>query len=112
MTFTFWENIRSSNSCIIYRKAATSLIKEIVKHSPNLAKIVVEGGGLGVLVNAIVRNKGENRLPAVLALGYVAGHSAALAFSVIYSKGVDALALALDEENGNPVGAAAAWSLG
>lgn len=30
------------------RKAATSLIKEIVKHSPELARLVVEGGGLGV----------------------------------------------------------------
>lgn len=32
----------------LVRKAATSLIKEIVKHSPDLARLVVEGGGLGV----------------------------------------------------------------
>lgn len=65
-----------------------------------------------MLVNSIVRNKGENRLPAILALGYIAGHDPALSFSVIYSKGVDGLALALDEEADNAVGAAAAWSLG
>lgn len=65
-----------------------------------------------MIVNSIVRNKGENRLPAILALGFIAGHSSALSFSVIYSRGVDALALALDEETKGPVGATAAWSLG
>ncbi len=39
--------------CVILvdRKAATSLIKEIVKHSPDLARLVVEGGGLGVYIH-------------------------------------------------------------
>jgi len=32
----------------VFRKAACSLIKEIVKHSPELAQMVVEAGGLGV----------------------------------------------------------------
>jgi len=94
------------------RKAACSLVKEIVKHSSDLAQMVVEAGGLGVLINSVIRNKGENRLPAILAVGFIAGHTPALGLSVIYSKGVDALSLALDEELYNHVGAAAAWALG
>lgn len=77
-----------------------------------MAQLIVEAGGLGLIVNAVVRNKGEAKLPGIITLGFIAGHSPALALSVIYSKGIDALALAMECENETSVSAAAAWSLG
>jgi len=59
-----------------------------------------------------VRNKGENKIPAILALGFIAGHNPSLSFTTIYSKGIEALALAMDDEPDTLVGASAAWSLG
>jgi len=51
-----------------------------------LAQLVVEAGGLGVLVNAVLRNRGEAKLPGIMTLGFIAGHSPSLALSVVYSK--------------------------
>jgi len=96
----------------LVRKAACGLIREIVKHSPELAQLIVEAGGLGVLVNAVIRNRGDSKLPGIMALGYISGHTPALALSVVYSKGTDALAVALSETGDGHVGAAAAWALG
>jgi hypothetical protein len=72
---------------------------------------MIEAGGLGILVDSVVRNRGEAKLPGIMALGFVAGHSPEMALSIIYSKGVDALALALDDSSKH-VAAAAAWALG
>ena len=76
-----------------------------------MAQMMIEAGGLGILVDSIVRNRGETKLPGIMALGFVAGHSPEMALSIVYSKGVDALALSLDDTNKH-VAAAAAWALG
>ena len=70
-----------------------------------LAQLVVEAGGLGLLVNAVIKNRGEAKLPAIMTLGFIAGHSPTLALPVIYSHGVEALSQVLDEDPESHVGA-------
>ena len=77
-----------------------------------MAQLIVETGGLGLIVNAVIKIRGEAKLPGIMALGFIAGHSPSLSLSVIYSRGVEALSEALDEEAATHVGAAAAWTLG
>lgn len=93
-------------------RAAAGLIRELTKHSPELAQAVVNQGGVAALVDAAGRHRGGVRLPAVMALGYIAAFSETLALAVIGGGGVETLSRALDEEEAPHVLAAAAWALG
>ena len=52
----------------VQRNAAVA-IREVVKHSEELAAIVVKAGGAGSLVEYVNSTSGSPRLAAVMALG-------------------------------------------
>jgi hypothetical protein len=93
-------------------KNVATLVREIAKHTPELAQLVVNAGGVAAVVDYIGDSKGNIRLPGIMLLGYVAAHSENLAMAVVLSKGVVQLAMCLSEESEDHIQAAAAWSLG
>jgi hypothetical protein len=56
---------------------------QVVKHTAELAQLVVGAGGVGALVDYCRESSGNNRLPATMALGYVAAFSETLALAVV-----------------------------
>mmetsp|Transcript_56160 Transcript_56160/g.130772 ORF Transcript_56160/g.130772 Transcript_56160/m.130772 type:complete len:509 (+) Transcript_56160:153-1679(+) len=94
------------------RKNAATCIREIAHHTPALAKLIVDAGGVAAVVDYVVEARGNNRLPGIMTLGYVAGFSENLALAVIGSKGIPPLKDALINEPEDHLKAAAAWSLG
>lgn len=69
------------------RKHAATCVREVAKHTPELAQLIVSNGGVGALVDYVVESEGNNRLPGVMTLGFIAAFSETLALSVIASKG-------------------------
>ena len=51
-----------------------------------LAQLIVNAGGVTVVVDYVGESKGNIRLPGIMMLGYVAAHSENLAMAVIVSK--------------------------
>jgi len=51
-----------------------------------LAQLVVNNGGIAALIELISTSKSATRLPAIMALGYIAGHSDQLAVAIIRSE--------------------------
>jgi len=94
------------------KKNVATLMREIARHTPELAQLIVNAGGVGAVVDYIGETKGNVRLPGIMMLGFVAAHSENLAMAVIVSKGIIQLAIALSEESEDHVKAATAWSLG
>ena len=66
-------------------------MREIVKHTPELAQLVVGNGGVASLVDYVAEASGNNRLPGIMALGYIAAFSETLALSVIAEKALPPL---------------------
>lgn len=105
----------------VVRRHAANLVCEIVKHSSQLSQLIVNSGGLAAIVDYISSNHGENGLPAIMALGYIAAFNETLSFAVILVKAVPVLAACLapapkqnaaDAKLNEFVTAAACWSLG
>eukprot|EP00695_Tsukubamonas_globosa_P001960 TRINITY_DN3033_c0_g1_i1.p1 TRINITY_DN3033_c0_g1~~TRINITY_DN3033_c0_g1_i1.p1 ORF type:complete len:188 (+),score=54.88 TRINITY_DN3033_c0_g1_i1:86-649(+) len=96
----------------VVRKNAATTIREIAKHTPNLAQWIVNQGGVGALVDYVSESRGNARLPGIMTLGYISAFSETLALSVIVSKGIPPLAHALATEREDHIKAASAWSLG
>lgn len=51
-----------------------------------MAQLIVNIGGIGALVELISTSKLTIALPAIMAIGYIAGHSDQLAVAIIGSK--------------------------
>ncbi|CAE7751402.1 Spag6 [Symbiodinium pilosum] len=94
------------------RKNAATCIRELSRHTPDLAKLIVNAGGIAAMVEFVNDARGNCRLPGIMTLGYVAAFSETLALAVVVSKGVRPLKDALISEPEDHVKAAAAWSLG
>jgi len=94
------------------RKNAATCIREIARHSPNMARLIVNAGGVKAMVEYIGEVRGNSRLPGIMSLGYIAAFSDQLAHEVIVSKAVLPLKDALMQEPEDHIKAAAAWSLG
>ena len=94
------------------RKNACMCIREVAKHSLELSKLIVNAGGAAALVDYVSESQGNNKLPGIMALGYIAAFSETLALAVIVSKGVDPIKDALVHESEDHIKAAAAWTLG
>ncbi|XP_050671947.1 sperm-associated antigen 6-like isoform X1 [Leptidea sinapis] len=97
------------------RRAAACLIRDIVKHSVDLAQLVVNTGGCGPLVDLLCEETSADgtRVPACLALGYIAGQNDQLAMAVIEAKAVVMLSEILYMTNAEEADiCAAAWTLG
>jgi DNA-binding IclR family transcriptional regulator len=54
------------------KKHAATVVREIAKHTPELAQLVVGNGGVAALVDYVSESSGNNRLPGIMALGYIA----------------------------------------
>merc|ERR1711964_466989 len=94
------------------RKNAATCIREIARHTPDLAKLIVNAGGVAAMVDYITEARGSNRLPGMMTLGYIAAFSETLALAVVVSKGIPPLKDALINEPEDHIKAASAWSLG
>merc|ERR1711869_8308 len=88
------------------------MVREIARHTPDLAKLIVNAGGVAAMVDYITEARGNNRLPGIMTLGYIAAFSETLALAVVVSKGIPPLKDALINEPEDHLKAAAAWSLG
>ncbi|XP_025994255.1 sperm-associated antigen 6 isoform X2 [Solenopsis invicta] len=93
-------------------RVAAILTREICKHTFELAELVVNAGGIAALIELINISKSSARLPAIMALGYIAGHSDQLAVAVIGSKGIVQLAVVLQEETEDHILAVTVWAIG
>jgi hypothetical protein len=56
------------------RKNAAMCVREVAKHTPELAKLIVNSGGAAALVDYVSESQGKNKLPGIMALGYVYVH--------------------------------------
>jgi len=97
---------------IFVRKNAATVIREICKHTPELAQLIVSSGGVGAIVDYVNEAKGNNRLPGIMTLGYISAFSETLALAVIVAKGIPPLVNCLVHEPEDHIKAASAWSLG
>ena len=68
------------------QKNCATLIREVAKHTPELAQLIVNAGGVAAVIDYIGESSGNVRLPGIMMLGYVAAHSETLAMAVIVSK--------------------------
>lgn len=82
------------------KRHAATLVCEIVKHSVELGQLVANSGGIPALVEYVSSSRGGNKVPGVMALGYLAGMNEVLAMSVVVSKGVPVLVNCLNTSNG------------
>jgi hypothetical protein len=80
------------------RKNVATLVRDVTKHSAELAQLIVNSGGVISVVDYVNEANGSALMPAVMALGYIAAFSERLAMSVIVSHGVTALASVLHNE--------------
>ncbi|KYQ54676.1 Sperm-associated antigen 6 [Trachymyrmex zeteki] len=85
-----------------------------------LAQLVVNSGGIAALIELIGISKSATRLPAIMTLGYIAGHSDQLAVAIIRSEasnsslnqGIVQLAVVLQEETDDHILAVTVWAIG
>lgn len=97
---------------VYVRKNAATCVREVAKHTADLAKLVVNSGGTSALVDYVRDTRGNVRLPGIMALGYIAAFSEAMALAIIVAKGVAVLKDALLNEPEDHVKAATVWTLG
>ena len=95
----------------LVRKNAATCIREIAKHSSDLANTICNTGGSAALVEYITDSKGNARLPGIMTLGYIAAFDEHNAMAIINSKGIEPLTNSLLEKEDH-IKAAAAWTLG
>ncbi|XP_076756988.1 sperm-associated antigen 6 isoform X2 [Xylocopa sonorina] len=93
-------------------KAAAMLIREICKHTLEMAQLIVNIGGTGALIELISTSKLTVRLPAIMAIGYIAGHSNQLAIAVVGSNAIARLSTILYEEDDDHTLAVIVWTIG
>ena len=53
---------------VYVRKNAATCIREVAKHTPELAQLIVNAGGVGAMVDYVTAARGNARLPACRAL--------------------------------------------
>ena len=105
-------SLLKKDSDMIVKKNAATLIREIAKHTPELARLIVNCGGDSVIIEYITETSGNIRLPGIMALGYIAAFSDTLALAIIVHQGILPLKDALINESEDYIRAASAWSLG
>ncbi|BBN04375.1 sperm-associated antigen 6 [Marchantia polymorpha subsp. ruderalis] len=94
------------------RRNAASVAREVCKHTPELAQLIVATGGVAALVDNVSEVTGNERLPGIMALGYIGAFTEALALTVIASNGLPPLMDALKNEIEDHIKSATAWTLG
>merc|ERR1711988_1969772 len=72
-------------------KDVDEYVRENARHTPDLAKLIVNAGGVAAMVDYITEARGNSRLPGIMTLGYIAAFSETLALAVLVSKGIPPL---------------------
>ena len=93
-------------------KNVATLVREVCKHSPELATMVVNCGGAAAIVDFVSNSRGTSRMPGIMALGYIGTFTEKLAMAAIVSHAVPPLVDALKNDQVDVVQSAAAWALG
>ena len=62
---------------------AAMLLEEIAKQKMELCHLILNADGVAALIDYLGNTRGYVRLPGIMALGYIASHSEALAMAVI-----------------------------
>lgn len=95
------------------RRSSASLLRDIVKHGAELARLAASSGALPSLSEySTTRATGSDRLPASMAVGFIASFGADLAQAAVDVGSVPALREALLEDREPHLKAAAVWALG
>jgi HEAT repeat protein len=93
------------------RKAGASLLREIVKHTQELAQKVVDAGGAGALVQYL-KDPANDWLSAVMAVGFIASFSQALAQALLQESAAPVMLGVFVGTRQVHVKSAAAWAIG
>lgn len=102
-----------AHACPMVRKEAAHLVENVVKHSLELAQLVVNCGGIGALIETLKLPSEASRMPCIAALGYIAGHSDQLAMSLINCNAVVILKdILFNETTDDLTLCVTAWCLG
>lgn len=80
--------------------------------SLKLSELIVNTGGIEALIGFVKTAKSNARVPGIVALGYMAGHSSQSAIIIASSSGVYQLSLIMNEESDHQTLATAIWALG
>ncbi|CDJ28390.1 armadillo/beta-catenin-like repeat protein, putative [Eimeria mitis] len=96
----------------LVRKNAATCVREIVKHTPQLALFAANAGAIAALIDLIQETTGPTRVAGILALGYIGAFTETLALAIIVQKGIPPLKNALETETEDHAKAAAAWAVG
>ncbi|KAF5271134.1 hypothetical protein FQR65_LT17714 [Abscondita terminalis] len=101
-----------SHACPIVRKNAATVVRDVVKHSMELAQLVVNTGGIGALMEALRCQSDESKVPCITALGYIAGHYDQFALGVIGCNGIFELVSLLNNSFDDATLSVTAWAIG
>ena len=91
---------------------AATVIREVVKQGPDLAKTFADAGGITSVIDFLSQNKDSIRLPGIVALGYVGAYNEKDAMAIIEGKGSKVLKQSLIHVPDDLVKGASAWALG
>jgi hypothetical protein len=94
------------------RKYAAALIREIVKHTPELSQLVVNVGGAAALVQYLAPDAENEPINAVMAIGYIGSFSPSLAGALIQESAPGRVLNVFVTAKQAHVKSAAAWTLG
>jgi HEAT repeat protein len=97
---------------VVVRRNTATCIKEICKHTPELAALVVNAGGLLVIADYIKNADDEGKIPAIMALGFIAAFADSLALQVIRARAILPLSNALATSISDQVKSTTCWTLG
>ncbi|XP_030759605.1 sperm-associated antigen 6-like [Sitophilus oryzae] len=107
-----------SHPCPGVRQNAAAVVRDIAKQSQELTQLVVNSGGIAALLEIILQpatkepeSRNDARLPCVTALGFIAGHSAQLAMTVIGCRTVQSLTGILNGSTDDALLSAVAWTI-
>ncbi|MCO5548130.1 hypothetical protein L7F22_001588 [Adiantum nelumboides] len=94
------------------RRNASLVVREVCKHTAELASLVVCGNGAAAIVENITETSGNERLPGIMVLGYIAAFDEILADKLVQVNGIPPLLDALSNEEEDHIKSASVWSLG
>ena len=100
------------------QKQGVRLVQEVVRHSPELAQLVVNAGGIGALLQLLLNQQfvttdDDILIYAVTAIGFIAGQSEEFALAVIECNGICPLLQILRNEKAScDLLCSTIWTLG
>lgn len=91
------------------RKNVATLVREVCKHTPELAQMIVNAGGVAALVDYVNASKDNAAMPGIMALGYISVFNERLASAVISFHGIEPIMVVFRHKSDPHIRAACAW---